>query len=418
MNTPLSRILFSLLFVSCIFSCQKKEKQVQNNEDPPVMEAAVVDTFFADYGLPPSLDPYFIDTGVIKSNQILSKVLEPYNIPYSTVYQMVEKAKPVFNIRKIKAGNPFYIYSHETDTAIVPHYFVYKDQAFRYIVFNLQDSFDVYSFEKQIDTVIRTAEGSIDRTLYHTIQDINAPFELGEKLSQVYAWQVDFFHIQKEDNFKVMFEELMVDGESIGVGQVLSAIFKHRNDTFEAYYYDKEGYENYYDENGKSLRKAFLKAPLKYSRISSRFSRRRFHPVQKRWKAHLGTDYAAPHGTPIMSVGDGTVIAASYTRGNGRYVKVRHNGTFTTQYLHMSRFAKGIRKGVKVKQGQVIGYVGSTGLATGPHLCYRFWMNGQQTDPFRVKIPPSKSIEESEKQNYFLVMEALRKQLMSGEPVN
>jgi murein DD-endopeptidase MepM/ murein hydrolase activator NlpD len=410
------KLFLPILTLSLLWSCKNStdNQQSSNNNDESTvatLAATPVDTFHAEFGIPASLEPYIIDTGIIQKNQILSDVLDEYAIPYSTVYQMVENAKGLFDIRKIRAGNPYYIYSQQTDSNIEAKYFVYKDQSFKYIVFNLQDSFGVYSFQKQIDTVLRRVSGSINKTLYHTIIDIKAPFELGEKLSQVYAWQVDFFHIQKNDGFTVLFEELMVDGESIGVGQVLASWFKHHIDTFEDYFYAKEGYENYYDEQGKSLRKAFLKAPLKYSRISSKFSRRRFHPVQKRWKAHLGTDYAAPHGTPILAVGDGTVIAAAYTRGNGRYVKIKHNSTFTTQYLHMSRYGKGIRNGVRVKQGQVIGYVGATGLATGPHLCYRFWMNGKQTDPFRVKIPPSKSIEKEEKEPYLETMRALRAQL-------
>jgi murein DD-endopeptidase MepM/ murein hydrolase activator NlpD len=404
-----------LLLPFALYNCSNPKKDSKTKKPTDVqtvtLSAAVLDTFHADFNIPDSYEPYIIDTGKILKNQILSQVLDEYAIPYSTVYKIVENAKPIFNIRKMRAGNEYYIYSQPTDSSIEARYFVYKDQQYRFIIFNLQDSFEVYSFQKQIDTIVRSVSGTITRTLYHSIQDIEAPFELGEKLSQVYAWQVDFFHIQKNDGFRVLFEELVVDGESIGVGRVLASWFKHHRDTFEAYFYPKEGYENYYDENGKSLRKAFLKAPLKYSRISSRFSRRRFHPVQKRWKAHLGTDYAAPRGTPILAVGDGTVIAAAYTRGNGRYVKIKHNSTYTTQYLHMSRYGKGIRKGVRVSQGQVIGYVGATGLATGPHLCYRFWVNGKQTDPFRVKIPPSKSIDESERQEYNAVMEKLKQQL-------
>jgi murein DD-endopeptidase MepM/ murein hydrolase activator NlpD len=411
------RIALSILFVSCFFWSCSEQKNNTNSSQPSTepsentVSAAIQDTFYADFNIPSSFDPYIVDTGKIQKNQILSQVLDEYAIPYSTVYQIVENAKDIFDIRKMRAGNTFYIYSQQTDSNIEAQYFVYKDQSYRYIVFKLQDSFGVYSYQKQIDTTIRIVEGVINRTLYHTIQEIDAPFELGEKLSQVYAWQVDFFHIQKQDGFKVVFEELSVDGESIGVGQILASRFKHHKDTFQAYFFPKKGFENFYDEDGKSLRKAFLKAPLKYSRISSRFSRRRFHPVQKRWKAHLGTDYAAPRGTPIVAVGDGTVIAAAYTRGNGRYVKIKHNGTFTTQYLHMSRYGKGIRRSVRVKQGQVIGYVGSTGLSTGPHLCYRFWMNGKQTDPFRVKIPPSKSIDESAKEEFMKLMNMRAKQL-------
>lgn len=412
MRTTFFFLLCSVLILSCAETQKSKHKQdPTSTNQSSTLKPAPVDTFHADFGIPSSLSPYIIDTGIIEKNQILSQVLEEYAIPYATVYQMVENAKGIFDIRKIRAGNEYYVYSQESDSNIDAKYFVYKDQSYKYIVFKLVDSIEVRAFQKQIDTVVRRVAGSIDRTLYHTIIDIDAPFELGEKLSQVYAWQVDFFHIQKNDNFTALYEELRVDGERIGVGRVLAAQFKHHKDTFHAYYYDKEGYENYYDDKAKSLRKAFLKAPLKYSRISSRFSRRRFHPVQKRWKAHLGTDYAAPKGTPILAVGDGTVIAAAYTRGNGRYVKIKHNSTYTTQYLHMSRYGRGITRGVRVRQGQVIGYVGSTGLATGPHLCYRFWVNGRQTDPFKVKMPPSKSIEDSEKEDYFKTMKELQSRL-------
>jgi murein DD-endopeptidase MepM/ murein hydrolase activator NlpD len=180
---------------------------------------------------------------------------------------------------------------------------------------------------------------------------------------------------------------------------------------FWGFYFDQDSLGSFYDENGNSLQKAFLQAPVKFSRISSRYSKRRFHPVQKRYKAHLGTDYAAPHGTPIRSTGDGTVIAAGYTGGNGNYVKIRHNSIYTTQYLHMSKFAKGMKAGKAVKQGEVIGYVGSTGLATGPHVCYRFWKNGVQVDPFLQDIPPAFPVKEKLREVYDQQVEDWMKQL-------
>ena len=194
------------------------------------------------------------------------------------------------------------------------------------------------------------------------------------------------------DKYIVIFEEELVDGKLIGIKKIVAAEFFHRNEKFYAINFITGNKDDYYDENGNSLRKAFLKAPIKYSRISSRFTYRRLHPVRKVYKAHLGTDYVAPRGTPIHSVGDGVIVAAAYTSANGRYVKVKHNGTYTTQYLHMSKIASGIRSGVTVKQGQVIGYVGHSGLATGDHVCFRFWKNNRQVDPFKEKIPPSKPL--------------------------
>jgi murein DD-endopeptidase MepM/ murein hydrolase activator NlpD len=217
--------------------------------------------------------------------------------------------------------------------------------------------------------------------------------ELANALGDLYAWQIDFFRIQKNDKFKVIYEELFVEDESVGIHKIISAEFEHFGEKFLAFNFH-QGQDDYFDEKGESLRKAFLKAPLKYSRISSRYSLRRYHPVQKRYKAHLGTDYAAPRGTPVYAVGDGIVTEARYKKYNGNYVKIRHNSVYTTQYLHMQKIKSGIRPGKKVKQGDVIGYVGSTGLATGPHCCFRFWKNGQQVDPFRQKIPPSQPVAE------------------------
>ena len=216
--------------------------------------------------------------------------------------------------------------------------------------------------------------------------------ELVEKLSEVYAWQIDFYHIQKGDKYKVIYEEKYVDNRPVGIGNVLGAYFNYHGEEFYAIQFDDGGGEQYFDESGKSLRKAFLKAPLKFSHITSRYSMHRYHPIEHRVKPHLGTDFAAPTGTPIHSTGDGIVTEATYSRFNGNFVKIKHNSVYSTQYLHMSKIASGIHPGVAVKQGQVIGYVGMTGEATGPHVCYRFWKNGRQVDPFRQKFPSSKPV--------------------------
>jgi murein DD-endopeptidase MepM/ murein hydrolase activator NlpD len=230
-------------------------------------------------------------------------------------------------------------------------------------------------------------------------------------LSEVFAWQVDFYRIQKGDRFKVLYEQLLVDDEEAGIGKIIGAYFNHNEEDYYAVYFDQGSGISYFDENGQSLQKQFLKSPLRYKRISSRYTRRRYHPVLKRYKAHLGTDYAAPTGTPIRSVGDGVVEEARYSQYNGRYVKIRHNSVYTTQYLHMSRFGKGIKAGVKVTQGQVIGYVGSTGLANGPHLCFRFWKNGQQVDALNVKLPPSEPVNEDKRDEYNVVMKSVLEKL-------
>ena len=217
--------------------------------------------------------------------------------------------------------------------------------------------------------------------------------QLTNDFVDVFAWQIDFFRLQKGDRFKVIYEEKLVEGQPIGIGDIKAVYFNHFGNDYYGMRYDQGNGPDYFDEEGKSLRKALLKYPLKFTRISSRYSGSRFHPVQKRWKAHRGTDFAAPRGTPIRSVGDGIVVEAKYGKYNGNYVKVRHNSTYSTQYLHMSKIAAGMKPGVKVRQGQTIGYVGSTGLATGAHLCYRFWKNGVQVDALKVDLPSAEPIE-------------------------
>ena len=213
--------------------------------------------------------------------------------------------------------------------------------------------------------------------------------EVIDHFADLYGWSVDFQRLQKGDLFKVIFEEKVIDGIVVDVSGVQLAYFEHMGKPFHAIPFEQNGEVTFFDQNGNSFKKAFLRDPLKYTRISSKYNLKRFHPVQKRYKAHLGTDYAAASGTEIRSVGDGTVVDAKYTSANGNYVKIKHNDTYTTQYLHMSKIGKGIKKGSRIRQGQVIGYVGSTGLATGPHLCFRFWKNGKQEDWLREKIPPS-----------------------------
>lgn len=328
----------------------------------------------------------------VKRNETLSKILTNLDMPYDKIYQSQLQIKDIFDLRKIILGNDYYsFYSKDSTNSL--DYFVYKISPADFLVLNFNDTLTTEIFKKEIKIKERSVTGIITRSLYESLaeQDINP--ELVIKLSEIYAWQIDFYRIMDGDKYKVIFEEELVDGKSIGIKKIVAAEFIHRNEKFFAINFLTGNKEDYYDEDGNSLRKAFLKAPIKYSRISSRFTYRRLHPVQKVYKAHLGTDYVAPRGTPIHTVGDGVIVAAAYTSANGRYVKVKHNGTYTTQYLHMSKIASGIRPGVTVKQGQVIGYVGHSGLATGDHVCFRFWKNNRQVDPFKEKIPPSKPLE-------------------------
>ncbi len=306
---------------------------------------------------------------------------------------MVALPDSIFNARRIKVGNSYGISYKIKGNTISPNKFIYEKSRVDYIVASLNAQFNVELGQKPIDTIETSTSGIINSSLYLTMQEANTNPLLAIDLSEIYAWTIDFYKIQKGDYFKIIYTEEFVEGNSLNEFKIKGAIFSHRGTEKEAYFYKgkDEKIGHFYDENGDNMKQAFLKAPVKYSRISSVFSPKRFHPVQKRWKAHLGTDYAAPRGTPIYATADGVVIASQFKKYNGHYVKVKHNGMYSTQYLHMTKRA--VKKGDYVAQGQVIGYVGSTGLATGPHVCYRFWKNGKQVDPNKQDLPKAKPIE-------------------------
>ncbi len=355
-------------------------------------------------------DSLLLFEGIIKKNQNLSEILLEFHVSYAEISEIAKKSKDVFDVRKFVIGKKYSVF-YSNDTLQKAISFIYEIDAANYVVYNLTDSLHIYRERKEVDTEIMMASGEITSSLWQTMADNNINFNITVALSEIYAWAIDFYRIQKGDHFKVLYEEKFVDGVSVGIGKVIAAQFNHYKHDYYAVYFEQGEVEDYFDENANSLRKAFLKAPLKYSRISSRFSMKRFHPVQKRYKAHLGTDYAAPKGTPIMSTGDGVIQKSGYSRGNGNYVKVRHNSVYSTQYLHMNKIKSGIRKGVRVRQGDVIGYVGSTGLATGPHVCYRFWKNGSQVDALKVSVPPSLPVDKKYRLEYEKVRDEMIEKL-------
>lgn len=400
-KTTLSVSVFLVVLSILFFTGCSSEEEVTPDVLKPNSYGLVVDSLIEVHG-------------TIEPNQTLSDILLPHNVPLQKIYEIADRAKDIFPVRSFRTGDEYYIYAN-WDTTETVKYFVYERNAVEYVVFDLSDSVNIYHGKKDVEIIERTVTGVINSSLWETLISKQIEPDVAVKLSEIYAWQIDFFRIQKSDSFKVVYEQMLLDGKSIGAGRILAACFNHRKENFYAFRFEKNDEANFYDEKGNSLRKAFLKAPLKFSRISSRFSSGRLHPVLGKVRPHFGTDYAAPTGTPIMSVGDGTVLETSYTRGNGYYVKVKHNSVYTTQYLHMSKFAKGMRPGERVKQGQVIGYVGSTGLATGPHVCYRFWKNGRQVDPFKEKMPASEPINAKYKEEYNIVKDSLMNKLIVME---
>ncbi len=358
-------------------------------------------------------EDYKVHRGELESGQTLGAVLYLNHIDHGRIDQIVRASKGIFDFRKAKAGKKFTVLC-SNDSIEKAQYFIYEMSSIDYVVFDIRDTIDVFLGQKEVEVKTREASGQIESSLWNSLVENKMSPTLVMELSSIYAWTIDFFRIQKGDYFKVVYEEKYVEGEFIGIGRVYAALFNHANEDFYAFYFEEEeNYGDYFDDEGAALRKAFLRAPLNYSRISSSFSKRRKHPVTGRIKAHLGTDYAAPTGTPILSTANGTVTEARYKRNNGNYVKVRHNSTYSTQYLHMSKIKSGIRPGVYVKQGEVIGYVGSTGLATGPHVCYRFWKNGRQVDPYKQKLPPSKPVKKENLEAYTILKDSMMNVIQS-----
>lgn len=358
---------------------------------------------------------YDIEVHKVKKNEFLSTILDRYKIDPNTVHILAEKSKDVYDVRRISAGNDYTVFLDSLGKA---SYLVYQPNPIDYVVFDLNNNLEVRKGKKEVQSTVRSVTGVIESSLYKTLEDIGVSPDMATKLADVYGWSVNFYKINKGDWFKINYEHREVDGEQVGSGRILSAVFGHNGKSYEAYYFetDEDGKGTYYDEKGNSLKKAFLKAPLKYSRITSRFSPRRLHPVQKVYKAHLGTDFAAPTGTPILATGDGIVVASTYAGGNGNYVKIQHDNVYATQYLHMSRRA--VKRGDKVKQGDVIGYVGSTGLATGPHVCYRFWKNGKQVDPLKLDFPSAEPLAEEHRMAFLENISQQRTILASLNPYN
>jgi len=358
-----------------------------------IKETAPKDVFL--YGI--NVTGLNIVEGTVSKNQTLASILTPFNVPYQIIDELARRSKKVFDVRGISTNKKFTVLTPEDSTKA--QFFIYEPNPAEYVVFNL-DSLNIYKAEKPAEIRSREVGGVIQTSLYVDMVKQDVSPDMIDQFADLYGWSVDFQRLQKGDKFKVVYEEKVIDGNVISVTDIKLAYFEHMGVPYHAIPFDQNGEINFFDQEGNSLKKAFLRDPLKYTRISSRYNLKRFHPVQKRYKAHLGTDYAAPSGTEIRSVGEGTVLEAKYTSANGNYVKIKHNGTYTTQYLHMSKIGKGVKAGSRIRQGQVIGYVGSTGLATGPHLCFRFWKNGKQEDWLQEKIPPSEPISATNRMSF------------------
>lgn len=362
------------------------------------------------YGLP--IDSFHVEENNVLKNENLSEILLSRGVSAVAIDKIARNSVSVFDVRKMKVGNDYAVF-YSSDSTRIPLYFAYREDPIHYYLYELNsDSLKVQAGQYEVESRRKVSSGVITSSLWDAMKESNLDPLMAIQLSEIYAWSIDFFGIQKGDHFRVIYDEDFVKGESIGTGKIHAAIFNSGGHDFYAIHFAQEDGQSYFDEKGQSLRKSFLKAPLKLYRISSRFSNSRMHPVLRIRRPHHGVDYAAPTGTPVYSIGDGVVITRAYQAGGGgNYLKIRHNSVYTTSYMHLSKFAAGVSAGTRVKQGQVIGYVGATGLASGPHLDFRVFMNGLPIDPLKMKSPPAEPISEVNRAKFNALCDSLTKEL-------
>ncbi|WP_299525012.1 peptidoglycan DD-metalloendopeptidase family protein [uncultured Lutibacter sp.] len=409
----MKKIIF-LLIIVVFTACSDKKKS-----DEIVIDAIEPEIIFK-YGY--KLNDYKVIHDTIKSGENFSEILDRHHIDYPKVLEIVSKIKDTFNVRKIRSGIPYTILA-KTDSTEAAQVFIYKHSLVNYTVIDFKDSIiKAYNAKIPIKKVIKTASGIITSNLSNAMDDQGLSSYLTFKMADdIYAWTIDFSKLQKNDKFKLIYEQLYInDTVPVGIGEVKAAYFEHGDRPFYAFKYVADSIMNipdYFDDEAANLRRQFLKMPVKFSRISSKFNlRRKIAYYGNKVRAHKGTDYAAPIGTPIMSTANGKVIESRYQGGNGNYVKVRHNSTYSTQYLHMSKRA--VKVGQVVKQGDIIGYIGMTGNTAGPHVCYRFWKNGQQVDPYKQKLPAAEPMKEAVKPIYFKFITPFKTELDNiGYPI-
>ena len=397
----MKRIL-TLLIISIFFSCSS-EKNKELIKDPIIYK----------YGYDQS--KYTFEERRIKRGDTFGDILEEQGIDYPEIYKALEKTKNDVSFRKLQLGKPYtLIFTNDSIRKLKA--FVYHPTIEGYSFIQLRDSIYGKTLSKPRSYRDLSASGTIDNSLYLTLEEQDKDPLLTYYLSDIYAWTIDFFRLNKGDKFKVIYTQAFIDDTiPVAITKVKAAYFVHRGIERYAFEYETDsikGIVEYLDQNAKNLRRAFLQSPIKFGRISSRYNlRRRIALYGNRVRPHRGTDFAAPIGTPILSTANGTVTDVSYTRANGRYVKVKHNNTYTTQYLHMQKAS--VKVGQFVEQGDVIGYVGMTGNTSGPHVCYRFWKNGLEVDPFKQKLPEAKPINESLKKKYFSDIVSIKSKLDS-----
>lgn len=364
------------------------------------------------YGFVVEGENILVDENIVQRNESLYTILRKHDIDPQTIYRIQQEAAGVVNLRRMMPGQKYRIYKKDDDAFAM----VWHQSKINYATINWQNEVNIETGTVPVTKMEAEAAGVITSSLYETVVGAGVSQRLGVELADVFGWEIDFFALRNGDHFKVVYENLYANGEYLGIGDIIAAEFQHRGTVYNAYFFENDSRRGYFDENGNSMQKELLKAPFRYSqRISSGFTHSRFHPILNQRRPHYGTDYAAPTGTPIISVGEGVVTEAQHRGGNGNIVQIRHNNSYKTAYLHLNGFASGIRKGAKVEQGQVIGYVGQTGLATGPHLCYRLYVNERPVNSVTVDLPAADSLEEQYQEEFRHLVNSLDIRLNSVE---
>ena len=396
--------IFKLSTLLFLLSCGN-DKKVEPEIIQPKKEKIIKEFGFI-------LNNYEVKKDTIDRGDSFGLILEKNELYYPKIFNIVNEVKKVFDIRRVNVGRPYTIL-YSKDSIRKPEYFIYQPSSIDYLVVSLGDSIYAEKNQKKVKLVEYEASGIIKSSLSETMQELGLSPLITNELSEIYAWNIDFFRLEKGDNFKILYTSKFIDDSIyIGLNRVHNSYFEHRGKPFYAIEYQTDslrGITEYFDENGKNLRRAFLLSPVQFSRISSRYNLRRKIAYYGRVRPHYGTDFAAPVGTPIRATASGRVEKSGYTRANGYYIKIKHNATYSTQYLHMRK--KGLKVGTQVKQGDKIGEVGMTGYTSGPHVCYRFWKNGKQVDPLKQKLPEAKPISDELRLKYLTYMEPIKYKL-------
>ena len=400
-------IVVAFLLGLVMYSC--KDEAEQMNIEP--LQTYIEPVELIEFGF--NLNNYTVKRDTVRSGDSFGSILQRHNVGYSKIYQIAESAKDSFDIRKLRAGNPYTLLCAK-DSVQTPQCFIYQESNIDYVVIHFEDSIVTYKEKKPVTIVTKEASGEINNNLSVTMDAQGLPQALIGEMADIYAWTINFFKLQKGDKFKIIYKQRFIeDSIYAGLAGIEAAYFQHKGEDFYAFKFETDSISkkgDFFDEKAKSLKRAFLKAPVQFSRISSRYNlNRRIAYYGYALRPHKGTDFAAPIGTPILATANGTIEESTQKGGNGKYVKIKHSDTYSTQYLHMSKQA--VKKGQYVKQGDVIGYVGMTGNTGGPHVCYRFWKNGEQVDPFKEKLPTSEAIPDHLTAKYKDFILPLRAQL-------